>query len=190
MKQLADVGERCVEPHPEVPVPAGLGNLGRDVPGHPEPAWQDRRQGHRRHCLSRGLLREVPGEAELGPIQGAWDISLAGWGPDWYQNGQLTFFKPLFDGKILPPLSSNFGLFNDPTVNGLIDTASTQTNTSTANADWIKADNQVMQDAAIYLIEDPNGALVHARSGSQRRLHPGAPELRLHECLALGQSSG
>lgn len=93
---------------------------------------------------------------------GAWDISLAGWGPDWYQNGQLTFFKPLFDGKILPPLSSNFGLFNDPTVNGLIDTASTQTNTSTANADWIKADNQVMQDAAIYPIEDPNGALVHA----------------------------
>jgi peptide/nickel transport system substrate-binding protein len=93
---------------------------------------------------------------------GAWDVSLAGWGPDWYQNGQLSFFKPLFDGQILPPLSSNFGLFNDPTVTSLINTASTETNITQSNADWVKADNQVMQDAAIYPIDDPNGALIHA----------------------------
>jgi peptide/nickel transport system substrate-binding protein len=93
---------------------------------------------------------------------GAWDISLAGWGPDWYGNAALSFFTPLFDGKILPPLSSNFGLFNDPKVNALINTASTATSLTASNADWAAADNKVMEDAAIYPIEDPNGALIHA----------------------------
>ena len=64
-----------------------------------------------------------PKEAKTG----VWDLALSGWGPDWYDNGQLSFFKPLFDGQILPPTSSNFGLFNDPTVTSLIDTASTAT---------------------------------------------------------------
>jgi peptide/nickel transport system substrate-binding protein len=93
---------------------------------------------------------------------GAWDVSLAGWGPDWYGNAALSFFTPLFDGKILPPLSSNFGLFNDPAVTTLINTASTATSLAQSNPDWAKADNQVMEDAAIYPIDDPNGALVHA----------------------------
>ena len=26
--------------------------------------------------------------------QGAWDIADAGWGPDWYPNGQKTWFAP------------------------------------------------------------------------------------------------
>jgi peptide/nickel transport system substrate-binding protein len=93
---------------------------------------------------------------------GAWDVSLAGWGPDWYGNAALSFFTPLFDGRILPPLSSNFGLFSDPKVNTLIDTASTATSLAQSNPDWAAADNQVMEDAAIYPIDDPNGALVHA----------------------------
>jgi peptide/nickel transport system substrate-binding protein len=99
-----------------------------------------------------------PKEAKTG----VWDLALSGWGPDWYDNGQLSFFKPLFDGQILPPTSSNFGLFNDPTVTSLISTASTASPVSTANADWIKADDQVIADAAIYPIDNPNGATVHA----------------------------
>ncbi|MBV9292952.1 MAG: hypothetical protein JO222_10930, partial [Frankiales bacterium] len=27
---------------------------------------------------------------------GVWDLTLAGWGPDWYGNGALSFFAPLF----------------------------------------------------------------------------------------------
>jgi peptide/nickel transport system substrate-binding protein len=97
---------------------------------------------------------------------GAWDVSLAGWGPDWYGNAALSFFKPLFDGRVLPPLSSNFGLFDanktGTPVENLIDQAATATDLSTAEADWTKADDQVIQDAAIFPIEDPNEALVHA----------------------------
>jgi peptide/nickel transport system substrate-binding protein len=101
---------------------------------------------------------EKPGTARSG----VWDVSLAGWGPDWYGNGALTFFKPLFDGQILPPLSSDFGLFNDPAVTTLINTAATATSLTQSNADWAKADTKVMDDAAIYPIDDPNEALVHA----------------------------
>jgi peptide/nickel transport system substrate-binding protein len=30
--------------------------------------------------------------------RGVWDLSLAGWGTDWYGNGALSFFNPLFSG--------------------------------------------------------------------------------------------
>jgi peptide/nickel transport system substrate-binding protein len=99
---------------------------------------------------------EQPGSAR----RGEWDLSLAGWGPDWYGNAALSFFAPLFDGRTLPPLSSNFGLFNDPAVNTLIDTASKATSLATSNADWAAADNKVIQDAAIYPIEDDNTGLL------------------------------
>jgi peptide/nickel transport system substrate-binding protein len=101
---------------------------------------------------------EAPSTARAG----AWDLSLSGWGPDWYGNAALSFFLPLFDGKVLPPLSSNFGLFNDPAVNKLITQASTATSETQSNPDWAAADKLVMEDAAIYPIEDPNEALVHA----------------------------
>jgi peptide/nickel transport system substrate-binding protein len=101
---------------------------------------------------------EAPSTARAG----AWDLSLAGWGPDWYGNAALSFFLPLFDGKVLPPLSSNFGLFNDPAVNKLITQASTATSETQSNPDWAAADKLVMEDAAIYPIEDPNEPLVHA----------------------------
>ena len=30
---------------------------------------------------------------------GVWDLSISGWGPDWYGNAALSFFAPLFSGK-------------------------------------------------------------------------------------------
>jgi len=93
--------------------------------------------------------------------RGAWDLSLAGWGPDWYGNAGLSFFGPLFDGRVLPPTSSNFGLFNDPAVNSLIDQAKTAKTDDDANSLWAQADKKVMQDAAFYPITDPNEAEFH-----------------------------
>ena len=49
--------------------------------------------------------------------RGVWDMSLAGWSTDWYGDAAKSFFEPLFNGSVLPPSSSNFGLFNDPTLN-------------------------------------------------------------------------
>ena len=55
---------------------------------------------------------QVPSVAQ----RGVWDLSLAGWGADWYGNAALSFFKPLFSGEpSFPPIGSNFGLYNSPT---------------------------------------------------------------------------
>ncbi len=40
---------------------------------------------------------EVPSTAKTG----AWDVSLAGWLPDWYGDAAKSFFLPLFTGS--PP---------------------------------------------------------------------------------------
>ena len=56
--------------------------------------------------------------------RGVWDIALAGWGADWYGNAALSFFKPLFFGKAaFPPVGSNFGFYDSPTTNALIEQA-------------------------------------------------------------------
>ena len=73
---------------------------------------------------------EVPTVAQ----KGVWDLSLAGWSPDWYGDAAASFFSPLFDGRMLPPTSTNFGLFNDPTVNAHIDQALAATTTAAAAA--------------------------------------------------------
>lgn len=94
--------------------------------------------------------------------RGVWDLSLASWGPDWYGDAALSFFAPLFDGRILPPQSSNFGLFNDPTVNDLIDRAKAATSHDKSSALWAEADRRVMEQAAIFPITDPNTPVYHA----------------------------
>jgi len=92
---------------------------------------------------------------------GQWDLSLAGWGPDWYGDAALSFFGPLFDGRVLPPTSSNFGLFNDSKVNDLIDQAKAAPTLDEANTLWAKADRQVMEDAAFFPITNPNEGQYH-----------------------------
>src|SRR5262249_17964897 len=53
---------------------------------------------------------------------GVWDLSLAGWGPDWYGDAAASFFEPLFYGQTSFPQNggSDFGFYNDPKVNTLI----------------------------------------------------------------------
>jgi peptide/nickel transport system substrate-binding protein len=94
--------------------------------------------------------------------RGVWDVSLTSWGPDWYGDAALSMFAPLFDGRVLPPTSSNFGLFNDPAVNSLIDRAKTAASHDESTALWTQADRKVMEDAAIFPITDPNTPVYHA----------------------------
>ena len=103
---------------------------------------------------------EVPSVAKAG----GWDLSLAGWGPDWYGDAAKSFFLPLFDGRTLPPQSSNFGLFNDANLTPLINSALTATSASAAGNFWHQADVEAMSQAAIFPITDPNDPLIH---GSQ-----------------------
>ena len=101
---------------------------------------------------------EVPTTARSG----AWDLSLAGWGPDWYGDAAKSFFLPLFTG--VPPTTSNFGLFNDPALTPLISQALSATDPAAAAAAWHQADVEVMNQAAIFPITDPNEAQIHNSS--------------------------
>jgi len=94
---------------------------------------------------------------------GVWDLSLAGWGADWYGDAALSFFAPLFSGQAsYPPLGSNYGFYNDPKTNALIQQASSAPTQSASGSLWDQADHQVMQDAAIFPITNPQQANYHA----------------------------
>jgi peptide/nickel transport system substrate-binding protein len=95
---------------------------------------------------------------------GVWDLSLAGWGPDWYGNAALSFFAPLFYGKpSYPPIGSNFGFYDSPKTNALIDQAKTSASENEALKLWAQADKQVMEDAAFFPITGPLQANYHAK---------------------------
>lgn len=95
--------------------------------------------------------------------RGVWDIALSGWGPDWYGDGGLSFFSPLFSGPpSYPPVGSNFGFYNNPTVNSLITKAGEAATAAEAAPLWAQADQAVMKDAPIYPITDPQQPNYHA----------------------------
>lgn len=95
--------------------------------------------------------------------QGTWDIALAGWGPDWYGDGARSFFAPLFNGPAAyPPVGSNFGFYNDPSVNSLITSAGSSATSSAAASLWAQADQAVMKDAPFYPITAPQQPNYHA----------------------------
>ena len=61
-----------------------------------------------------------------------------------------------------PPSGSNFGFYNNPSVNSLIAQGAQAATASAAAAIWGKADQAVMKDAPIYPITDPQQPLYHA----------------------------
>jgi peptide/nickel transport system substrate-binding protein len=102
---------------------------------------------------------QVPSVAK----RGVWDVSLAGWGPDWYGDAATSFFKPLFYGPpSYPPTGSNFGFYNNPAVSTLITQAANQGVAGTAATLWAQIDQEVMKDAPIYPITQPLWPTYHA----------------------------
>jgi peptide/nickel transport system substrate-binding protein len=95
--------------------------------------------------------------------RGVWDLSLPGWGPDWYGDGAVSFFNPLFSGPpAFPPVGSNWGFYNNPSVNALIAKGASAPTASAAATIWAQADQAIMKDAPFYPIVDPNQPLYHA----------------------------
>ena len=94
--------------------------------------------------------------------RGVWDLALANWFPDWYGDGALSFFKPLFGGPAaFPPNGSDFGFYSSTTTNNLIQQAATAATTAQAATLWAQVDAQVMSDAAIYPITSPTSPNFH-----------------------------
>ena len=96
--------------------------------------------------------------------KGVWDITGAGWSPDWYGDSAVSFFNPLYSapGGFPPNGGSNFGYFSNATVSSDIKTALLQTTEPAADQYWAKADEAVMSAAAIYPITSNNEFAVHA----------------------------
>jgi len=95
---------------------------------------------------------QVPSVAQ----RGVWDLGLAGWGSDWYGDAAVSYFGPLFSGKpSFPPIGSNYGFYENPTTNDLINRASSAKTESEAAQLWQQADQQVMEDAAFFPITQP-----------------------------------
>ena len=70
---------------------------------------------------------QVPSVAK----RGVWDLAVSGWGPDWYGDAALSFFGPEFSGpNSYPPVGSNFGFYNNPSVTALIGQGATSASAS------------------------------------------------------------
>ena len=73
-----------------------------------------------------------------------WDICFGEWFPDWTGNGASTYFSPLLDGRAYAQGSTNYGDYNDPTVNKYIDAAENTSSLTKAAANWAAADRYIM----------------------------------------------
>jgi peptide/nickel transport system substrate-binding protein len=73
-----------------------------------------------------------------------WDLAFGAWFPDWTGNGAATYFSPLFDGREYAAGSTNYGDYNDPTVNKYIDAAENTSSLKVAATNWAKADSYLM----------------------------------------------
>jgi peptide/nickel transport system substrate-binding protein len=82
-------------------------------------------------------------------IAGKWDVAAPGWVPDWFGNNGRAVISPLFDGRNWADGTSNYGDYNSPATNKLIDQALQAKSTDDAAKYWHQADQQIMADAAI-----------------------------------------
>jgi peptide/nickel transport system substrate-binding protein len=73
-----------------------------------------------------------------------WDLAFGAWFPDWVGSGAQSYFSPLLDGRQYAVGSTDYGDYNDATVNKYIDAALSTGSLAKAGADWAAADNYVM----------------------------------------------
>jgi ABC-type transport system substrate-binding protein len=92
-----------------------------------------------------GKTLVTPADARAGK----WDIAGPGWGPDWYGNNGRSGLQPIFDGRLYGLNSPDYGGYNNPKTNALIDRANRATTSQDAQAAWAAVNRQVMDDAVI-----------------------------------------
>ncbi|MQY08665.1 ABC transporter substrate-binding protein [Actinomadura macrotermitis] len=95
--------------------------------------------------------------------EGKWDIAAPGWQPDWYGNNGRSIIQPLFEGRSYGPNSTNYGGYNNPEVDKLIDQALQAPDQNAAAEAWHKADQLIMQDAAVVPFMNQNFTIYHSK---------------------------
>jgi ABC-type transport system substrate-binding protein len=93
---------------------------------------------------------------------GTWDISEPGWVADWYGNNGRSFIAVLFDGRKYGPNTVDYGDYNSPKVNALIDQAESAPTEAQAAPFWAQADKQIMADAAFIPFQTQKVPVFHS----------------------------
>jgi peptide/nickel transport system substrate-binding protein len=89
--------------------------------------------------------------------RGVFDLALPGWGADWFGNGAVSYFLPLFSGKTsFPPAGSNWFFYDSPKASAAIQKAVNSKTEDEAKTLWAEADHAVMDDAPFFPITNSN----------------------------------
>jgi peptide/nickel transport system substrate-binding protein len=92
--------------------------------------------------------------------KGAWDIALPGYIPDWFGNNGRSVVQPLFTNPGLG--STDWGGYDNPTENALVDKALTARTPAQANKLWAAAQTFVMKDAGYVPINVQKWPIYHS----------------------------
>ena len=92
--------------------------------------------------------------------KGAWDIALPGYIPDWFGNNGRSVVQPLFTNPGLG--STDWGGYDNPTENALVDKALTACTPAQANKLWAAAQTFVMKDAGYVPINVQKWPIYHS----------------------------
>jgi peptide/nickel transport system substrate-binding protein len=101
-----------------------------------------------------------------------WDLAAPNWVPDWYGNAGRSFFVPMLDGRYCAEGRTNYGCYNNPKVNKLIDQALTARSEEAAAKLWVQADQAAMKDA-------PWAPLIAGKTARYRSERVGGYEISL-----------
>jgi peptide/nickel transport system substrate-binding protein len=96
------------------------------------------------------------GNAPENNKAGQWDMGQVAWVPDWFGNNGRTVIQALFQGPNCVVNTVNYGCYDSPAVNSLINQAEAASSQSAAGAAWHQADVDIMKDAAIVPIISQN----------------------------------
>jgi peptide/nickel transport system substrate-binding protein len=101
------------------------------------------------------VVKEYPGNEryrrslQLDAKKAEHQLGYAFWCPDWPSDSARSFIATLLDGRAIKPTNNNnFGNYNSPEVNKLIDQALAEPNDAQRAALWSRADRTAMEDAA------------------------------------------
>jgi peptide/nickel transport system substrate-binding protein len=88
------------------------------------------------------------GDTPVNNRPGTWDMGQPGWIADWYGNMGRSIIDPLFRTRCVIN-TNNYGCYNSRRADRFIAEAESASTASAAGAFWLRADRQIMSDAAI-----------------------------------------
>jgi peptide/nickel transport system substrate-binding protein len=99
--------------------------------------------------------------AQVPATRGVWDLAMPGWIPDWFGNNGRSVLQALFTAP--GPGSSNFGGYNSPVTNKLIDKALTAKTQADAAKLWTQANVQIQKDVGVVSLNASKAVIYNSK---------------------------